>query len=101
MPAQAATWATNEKGELAFAFHREASSVNPAYATARSLERVEVISGCARVRQVRMNARHRSAVAAEAPTRRVATRVSDLRRASYVLAEWTGLEPATPGVTGR
>ena len=27
--------------------------------------------------------------------------VSDLQRLSMYLAEWTGLEPATPGVTGR
>jgi hypothetical protein len=28
-------------------------------------------------------------------------RKSPLARAFYNLAEWTGLEPATPGVTGR
>jgi hypothetical protein len=27
--------------------------------------------------------------------------VSDLQRLLLLLAEWTGLEPATPGVTGR
>jgi len=30
-----------------------------------------------------------------------ATKKGELSFALYVMAEWTGLEPATPGVTGR
>ena len=35
------------------------------------------------------------------PASKKPLQVFDLQRLRFLLAEWTGLEPATPGVTGR
>ena len=43
----------------------------------------------------------RALVRADGGKRKKPSRIDDLQRLFSCLAEWTGLEPATPGVTGR